>query len=112
MFIKFLKSNKETPFVISPKDVIRTGLGEEGPDSGHVVDIDKFQRMKQWLDQERVLLLRSPPGSGKTSFAVHFVDHLIDAGYSVKYMSAALGENQPDDETSMDNIWEHILAVL
>ncbi len=110
MVIYFLKFNKGIPFVVSPQDAIRTGLGEEGPDSGYVVDIEKFQCMKQWLDQERVLLLRSPPGSGKTSFAVHFADHLINAGYSVKYMSAALGENQPDDETSMDDIWENTIG--
>ena len=61
--------------------------------------------MKKWLDEERVLLLRSPPGWGKTSFAVQFAEHLIEAGYSVKYMTAALRDNQPTDETSMNDIW-------
>jgi len=51
----------------------RYGLVQEGPGSAYYdSDTNKFQLMTNWLEVEKVLLLRSPPGSGKTSFAVRF----------------------------------------
>ena len=50
--------------------------------------MSKFQLMKNWLDTEKVLLLRSPPGSGKTSFAVRFAVYLNDYVSVAYFMNA------------------------
>ncbi len=93
-------------FVGSHKPAMQSGLKHEGPDSAYVSDIGKFERMKMWLDEHRALLLRSPPGSGKTSFAVLFTDHLLENSASATYLNASLPENRPGDGNSMNDVME------
>ena len=85
---------------------MQSGLQQEGPDSAYISDIAKFERMKTWLDEYRALLLRSPPGSGKTSFAVCFTEYLVDNGASAIYLNASVPENHPGDGNSMNNVME------
>jgi len=85
---------------------MQSGLKTEGPDSAYISDIGKFERMKMWLDGHRALLLQSPPGSGKTSFAVRFAKYLNEKGASAKYLNASFPENRPHDGNSMDSVME------
>ena len=85
---------------------MQSGLKQGGPDSAYVSDIGKFELMKMWLDEHRALLLQSPPGSGKTSFAVRFTEYLVDKGASATYLNASVPENQPGNGNSMNNVME------
>ena len=100
VYVYFLKY---PPFVVSHKHAMQSGLKQEGPDSAYVSDIGKFERMKMWLDEYRALLLRSPPGSVKTSFAVRFTEYLVDKGASATYLNAS-------DGNSMNNVMERQLG--
>jgi hypothetical protein len=82
------------------------GLAQEGPDDAYVLDMNKFQLMKTWLDAEKVLLLRSPPGSGKTSFAVRFAVYLNDHVSVAYYMKASRVLERLNKGVSMDNVWK------
>jgi polynucleotide 5'-kinase involved in rRNA processing len=77
-------------FSASIKNATKSSLSTEGPDAANVIDIRKFETMKAWLDIENVLLLRSPPGSGKTTFALSFAAHLHSNGFKVTYLNASL----------------------
>jgi hypothetical protein len=62
--------------------------------------------MRNWLDVERVLLLRSPPGSGKTSFAIRFAVYL-NVSVSVAYFRNASRILQLlNTGMSMDDAWK------
>jgi hypothetical protein len=80
-------------------------LAQDGPDSAYVLDEPKIQLMKKWLDVHRVLLLRSPPGSGKTSFAIGFANYLHGHGFTVYYMNASQKKNRMDKTNTMDDVW-------
>lgn len=62
--------------------------------------------MKAWLDDENVLLLRSPPGSGKTTFALSFAAHLLSKGFKATYLNASLARSEISDTKTMDNVWQ------
>ena len=79
---------------------------QEGPDSAYIPDMSKFQRMTDWLEAEKVLLLRSPPGSGKTSFAVRYAMYLNDYVSVAYFMNAAWTRQRLDDGASMDSVWK------
>ncbi len=110
MFI-ILLSTVNFFILVALEDSIQSGLADEGPDSAYVQDIDKFLQMKRWLDTEKVLLLRSPPGSGKTSFAVHFAAHLRQNGFSGYYFNAAQLKNRVTKDRSLDDIWKHLFGL-
>ena len=61
--------------------------------------------MRNWLNEEKVLLLRSPPGSGKTTFAMTFTAYLLSNGFKATYLDASLSKNTPSDTRSMDDVW-------
>jgi tRNA uridine 5-carbamoylmethylation protein Kti12 len=63
--------------------------------------------MKAWLDNENVLLLRSPPGSGKTTFAFSFAAHLHSKGFKATYLNASLSQSAVDDTRPMDDVWRN-----
>ena len=81
-------------------------LSQEGPDSAYVLDMSKFQLMKNWLDTEKVLLLRSPPGSGKTSFAVRFAVYLNDYVSVAYFMNASRTLQCLNGGASMNDVWK------
>ena len=62
-----LLSNVNIFTLVALEGSIQSGLAAEGPDWAYVQDIEKFLQMKRFLDTEKVLLLRSPPGSGTTT---------------------------------------------
>lgn len=92
-------------FSASIKDPIKSFLSTEGPDVANIIDIRKFETMKAWLDNENVLLLRSPPGSGKTT-ALSFAAHLHSKGFKVTYLNASLAQSAVSDTKSMDDVWQ------
>ena len=97
--------------LVALQDSVRSGLGDEGPDSGYVEDTEQFLKMRGWLDQEKVLLLRSPPGSGKTSFAVRFGEYLREHGFSAYYINVARFDNQVTKYRSLDDIWTDLFGL-
>ena len=86
-------------------------MAAEGPDSAYVQDIEKFLQMKRFLDTEKVLLLQSPPGSGKTTFAIYFGAHLRRLGFSAYYFSAADFKNRVTEVRSLDAIWKDLFGL-
>jgi energy-coupling factor transporter ATP-binding protein EcfA2 len=80
-------------------------LSTEGPDAANIVDSHKFEAMQAWLDSENVLLLCSPPGSGKTTFAFSFAHFLDSNGFKVTYLNASVNQSSLSDLGSMDDIW-------
>jgi len=82
------------------------GLGDEGPDSWVCPE---YRKMKGWLDEEKVLLLRAPPGSGKTSFGVCFGDYLRQHGSSAYYINAARFNNQV---TKHRSVWKDVFGLI
>ena len=93
-------------FSASIKNATKSFLSTEGPDIANINDIRKFETMKAWLDDENALLLRSPPGSGKTTFALSFAAHLYSTGFKATYLNASLARSAMDDTKSMDNVWQ------
>ncbi len=61
--------------------------------------------MQKWLNEEKVLLLRSPPGSGKTSFAVQFAVYLNDQGVTSYYLNASRHVDRLNSDASMNTVW-------
>ena len=62
--------------------------------------------MTNWLEAEKVLLLRSPPGSGKTSFAVRFAMYLNDHVSVAYFMNAAVILQRLEGGSTMDSVWK------
>src|SRR5260221_1106519 len=62
--------------------------------------------MTNWLEEEKVLLLRAPPGSGKTSFAVRFAMYLNDHVSVAYFMNAAWTLQRLDDGATMAGVWK------
>jgi len=91
-------------FSDSIKNATKNLLSTEGPDVANIIDNRKFEIMKAWLDTENVLLLRSPPGSGKTTFALSFAAHLVSQKFKVTYLNASLSRSAVDAR-SMDEVW-------
>jgi DNA polymerase III delta prime subunit len=81
-------------------------LSTEGLDIAYIADDAKFILIQTWLHQERVLLLRSPPGTGKTTFALAFAQYLRNNGFGATYLNASVPENTPNAMRSMDDIWQ------
>lgn len=72
----------------------------------YVADTVKFQLIQKWLHEERVLFLRSPPGTGKTTFAMAFIRYLKDHGFKATYLNVSLPENTPNATRTMDHLWQ------
>jgi KaiC/GvpD/RAD55 family RecA-like ATPase len=87
------------------------GLATGGSRRAYVLDMSKFQLMTDWLDAEKVLLLRSPPGSGKTSFAVRFAVYLNDYVSVAYFMKASRMLQRLDNGMSMDDVWKKELRL-
>jgi len=80
-------------------------LSTEGPDVAYIGVESKLKFMQRWLHEEKVLLLRSPPGSGKTTFALSFAAYLRSHGFKAVYLNASLSENTVGATRSMDAVW-------
>jgi len=80
-------------------------LSTEGPDVAYIGVESKLKLMQRWLHEEKVLLLRSPPGSGKTTFALSFAAYLRSRGFKAVYLNASLSENTVSATRSMDAVW-------
>ena len=80
----------------------RVGTGGQG--SAYVPDMSKFQLMTNWLEAEKVLVLRSPC-SGKTSFAVRFAMYLNDHVSIAYFMNAAVIRQRLEGGSTMDGVW-------
>jgi len=94
-------------FIVQPNvDDFPASIGAikttEGPDIASIHVDGKF---RNWLNEEQVLPLRSPPGSGKTTFAVTFTAYLLSTGFKATYLNASLSQNTPSNTRSMDSIW-------
>ncbi len=81
-------------------------LGTEGIDIAYVAVTAKFQLIQKWLHEERVLLLRSPPATGKTTFAMAFIRYLKNHGFKATYLNVSLPENMPNATRTMDHLWQ------
>ena len=110
VFFNYPKSNVEVS--VSLRDVMQSKLSTEGPDDAYVRDDHKCVLMRQMLEAEHALLLRSPPGSGKTSFAVEFTRYLRSNGFIANYVNAATSKNLVSTSRSMDTVWRAIFDGL
>jgi len=61
--------------------------------------------MKNWLEAESITA-NSPPGLGKTSFAVRFAMYLNDHVAVAYFMNATWTLQRLDDAASMNNVWK------
>lgn len=66
-----------------------SNLSTEGPDIAYIHVDGKFQLTQNWLKEERILLLQSPPGSRETTFAATFTSYLHSNGFKATYLNAS-----------------------
>ncbi|CAG8601911.1 11686_t:CDS:2 [Ambispora leptoticha] len=89
------KSNELSPF-------------DEGPDKLCHISDERMAKLNNYIDDNHIVLLRSPPGSGKTTLIDLFGKHLEKKGYTVVCITMLdlLEKSGHQDPISFDTFWE------
>lgn len=88
-------------------DIKDPSESEEGCDSLMVISPERLKRIADFVENNKISLLRSPPSSGKSTLGQVLRDHFDSTGYDGIYISLAgiHGKKAISDEESFNHFW-------
>ena len=80
---------------------------EEGRDSLMVISPERLKKITDFVENNKISLLRSPPSSGKSTLGQALRDHFDSRGYDSIYISLAgiNGKEEINDEKLFNKFW-------